>query len=60
MKYVNGLYVTIVLMQFTVLTNATLLDNNYSGIVMFVCTGLFIIGTAFYVSAKNTGKSGKP
>ncbi|WP_100010025.1 hypothetical protein [Lentibacillus sediminis] len=60
MKHVNGLYVTLVLMQFTVLTNATILDNQYAGITMFLCTGVFIVGTAFYVSEKNRDKSRKP
>ena len=32
--------------------NTTLFDNEYSGIAMFACLGLFLIGTMFFINAK--------
>ncbi|MFJ8262059.1 hypothetical protein ACIQ4I_08910 [Rummeliibacillus sp. NPDC094406] len=48
------LYIVIVLMQFVVLTNVTLFHSKWNGFMMFICTGLFILGTYFYL--KGTGK----
>ncbi|MGG0657863.1 hypothetical protein [Rummeliibacillus pycnus] len=48
------LYFVIVLMQIVVLTNVTLFDSKWNGFMMFICTGLFILGTFFYL--KGTGK----
>lgn len=39
-------------MQIVVLTNVTLFDSKWNGIMMFICTGLFILGTYFYVKGK--------
>lgn len=52
MKFLNGLYVSLVLMMFVILTNTTVFKDEYSGIAMFISLGIFIIGTGFYVSAK--------
>lgn len=46
------LYIVIVFMQIVVLTNVTLFDSKWNGIMMFICTGLFILGTYFYVKGK--------
>ncbi|MFJ5764409.1 hypothetical protein ACIP9C_03550 [Lysinibacillus sp. NPDC093210] len=52
MKYIKGLYVTLALMMFVVLVSTTILDDKYSGITMFVCLGLFLIGSTFFINAK--------
>ena len=52
MKYIKGLYVSLVLMLFVILVNTTIFDDEYSGIAMFVCLGLFIMGTAFFINTK--------
>ncbi|MFJ8460554.1 MULTISPECIES: hypothetical protein [Lysinibacillus] len=52
MKYNKGLYVSLVLMLFVILVNTTIFDDEYSGIAMFVCLGIFIMGTAFFINTK--------
>jgi len=52
MKYTQGLYVSLVLMMFVVLVNTTIFNDEYSGIAMFVCLGIFILGTAFFINTK--------
>ncbi|PEZ33377.1 hypothetical protein [Bacillus cereus] len=52
MKYINGLYISLILMMFINLSNITIFDNEYSGIAMYISSVIFIIGTAFFGSAK--------
>ncbi|MCY9549512.1 hypothetical protein [Lysinibacillus xylanilyticus] len=52
MKYIKGLYVSLVLMLIVILVNTTIFDDEYSGIAMFVCLGIFIMGTAFFINTK--------
>ncbi|MFE3577698.1 hypothetical protein [Lysinibacillus sp. NPDC059133] len=52
MKYIKGLYVSLVLMLLVILVNTTIFDDEYSGIAMFVCLGIFILGTAFFINTK--------
>jgi len=52
LKYIKGLYIALVLMMLVVLVNTTIFDDKYSGISMFVCLGLFLIGSAFFINAK--------
>lgn len=52
MKYVNGLYISLVLMMIVILANTTIFDDEYSGIAMFVCLGIFIVGNVFFINAK--------
>ncbi|WP_391118998.1 hypothetical protein [Psychrobacillus sp. L3] len=49
MKPITGLYIIILLMQFITLTNITLFNGEWNGIAMWLSTGLFIAGTAFYL-----------
>ena len=49
MKTITGLFIIIILMHFTWLTNFTLLNAEWSGIAMWLSTGLFIAGIAFYL-----------
>ncbi|MGN5650335.1 hypothetical protein [Bacillus sp. Brlt_9] len=59
MKYINGLYVSLVLMMFVILLNTTVFNNEYSGIAMFISLGIFLIGSAFFVNAKRLKVSEK-
>lgn len=52
MKYIKGLYAPLALMMFVVLVSTTIFDDEYSGIAMFVCLGIFILGTAFFINTK--------
>lgn len=52
MKYMKGLYVTLALMMLVILVSITIFDDKYSGISMFICLGLFLIGSTFFINAK--------
>ncbi|PZD93185.1 hypothetical protein DNH61_24370 [Paenibacillus sambharensis] len=56
MKEIIGLYTTLTVMMFVILVNVTLFNAEYSGIAMYVCLGLFLVGTLFFLSAKQKGK----
>ncbi|MCR8643627.1 hypothetical protein NV379_13300 [Paenibacillus sp. N1-5-1-14] len=56
MKYIKGLYVSLVLMMLVNLVDTTIFDNEYSGIAMFVCLGIFLIGTAFFINTRQLKK----
>ncbi len=59
MKHIKGLYVSLVLMMLVILINTTIFDDEYSGITMFVCLGIFIMGTAFFINTKQIKKLDK-
>ncbi|HFJ9333058.1 TPA: hypothetical protein ACGW6Y_000280 [Bacillus cereus] len=59
MKYINGLYISLILMMFINLLNFTIFDNKYSGITMYLSSVIFIIGSAFFGSAKRLKMSEK-
>ena len=59
MKYINGLYISLVIIFFVQLTNMTIFDDGYSGIATYISLGVFIIGTAFFVNAKRLKVSEK-
>ncbi|AZQ47785.1 MULTISPECIES: hypothetical protein [Bacillus] len=52
MKYINGLYISFILMIFINLLNTTIFDNEYSGITMYISSVIFTIGSAFFINAK--------
>ncbi|MEK4091618.1 hypothetical protein MKZ08_13260 [Viridibacillus sp. FSL R5-0477] len=52
MKYIKGLYVSLVLMMLVILVNTTVFEDEYSGIAMFICLGIFLMGTTFFINAK--------
>lgn len=56
MKDIKGLYVSLVLMMVVILVNTTLFDAEYSGITMFICLGIFVIGTLFFINTKQVKK----
>jgi len=51
-KYINGLYISLILMVFVNLLNTTIFDNEYSGITMYISSVIFVIGSAFFINAK--------
>ncbi|KXO02527.1 hypothetical protein AYK81_04825 [Bacillus thuringiensis] len=59
MKYINGLYISLILMMFINLLNFTIFDNKYPGITMYLSSVIFIIGSAFFGSAKRLKMSEK-
>ncbi|MGF9853518.1 hypothetical protein ABHN09_18480 [Bacillus paramobilis] len=52
MKYINGLYISLILMVFVNLLNTTIFDNEYSGITMYISSVIFVIGSAFFINIK--------
>ncbi|WP_088362596.1 hypothetical protein [Bacillus cereus] len=59
MRYIKGMYVSLVLMMFVILLNTTVFNDEYSGIAMFVSLGIFIVGSAFFINAKRIKVSEK-
>jgi len=58
-KYINGLYISLVIIFFVQLASMTIFNDSYSGIATFISLGVFIIGTAFFVNAKRLRVSEK-
>lgn len=54
MKTNTGLYIIIALMHLVWLTNFTLLKGEWTGIDMWLSTGFFIAGTAFYLANRKS------
>lgn len=52
MKYIVGLYISLVLIFFVNLASTTIFNDEYSGIAMFISLGIFIIGNAFFINAR--------
>lgn len=59
MKYINGLYISLVIIFFIQLASTTIFDDSYSGIATFISLGVFIIGNVFFVNAKRLKVSEK-
>ncbi|GAB0168027.1 hypothetical protein LSPCS325_14640 [Lysinibacillus sp. CTST325] len=57
MNYPLALYITICVMQFIVLTNITIFNGQWNGITMWLCTGIFIISTAVFISSRSIKRS---
>ena len=58
MKHSLILFISICLMQLLILTNITLLDGEWDGITMWLCTGIFIFScTIFGLSRKDASKN---
>ena len=58
MRHSLILFISICLMQLCILTNITLLDGEWDGITMWLCTGIFIFAcTIFGLSRKNASKN---
>ena len=52
MKYVTAMYVTMAMMLVINLVNTTFFTGAYDGITVWLCIGLFVLGTIFFVNAK--------
>lgn len=58
MKHSLILYISVCLMQLCILTNITLLNGEWNGITMWLCTGIFIFAsTIFGLSRKDASKN---
>ena len=45
-------FILICLMQLCILTNVTLLNGEWNGITMWLCTGIFIFSCAIFASSR--------
>lgn len=52
MKYVNGMYICLVLMLVVSLVDTTIFNDQYSGIATFVTLGIFIIGNGIFINSR--------
>lgn len=59
MKGITGLYILLAAIHLVHLTNYTLLSGEWNGIAMWLSTGLFIGGTAYYGMNKRDSKKAK-
>ena len=57
MKTSTGLFILIVIMHFVSLSNITLFDGRWNGLVMWLNTGLFMAAIAFYFMGRANSKS---
>ena len=53
MKATTGLYILFIAVYLVNLTNITLFNGDWNGIAMWLNTGLFIAGTAYYLLNRN-------
>ncbi|PIC81666.1 hypothetical protein CSV75_02700 [Sporosarcina sp. P18a] len=54
MKTTTGLYLFFIAIHLVNLANITLFKGEWNGITMWLSTGLFIAGTAYYAFNKST------
>lgn len=59
MKEITGLYVILIAIFFVNLTNTTLFNGEWNGIAMWLSTGLFIAGTAYFFMSRDSIKKNK-
>ena len=48
MKFVTAMYVTMAMMLVINLANTTFFTGAYDGITVWLCTGVFVLGTIFF------------
>jgi hypothetical protein len=41
-------------MMLVMIVNTNMFNGAYSGIALYLCLGLFIVGTAFFIGAKQS------
>lgn len=58
-KELTGLYVILAAIFFVNLTNMTLLNNEWNGIAMWLNTGIFVAGTAYFLLSRDAIKKNK-
>ncbi|WP_167693455.1 hypothetical protein [Sporosarcina ureae] len=56
MKEIMGLYFILIAIYVVNLTNITLFNGDWNGIAMWLSTGLFIAGTAYYLMSRESIK----
>ncbi|MEG0384110.1 MAG: hypothetical protein RR642_05080 [Solibacillus sp.] len=56
MNPIRGLYISICLMQLVLLSSITLFGSEWNGISMWLCTGIFVVATAIFISVKEKGE----
>jgi hypothetical protein len=59
MKEITGLYVILIAIFLVNLTNITLFNGEWNGIAMWLSTGLFIAGTAYFLMSRDSIKKNK-
>ena len=59
MKEITGLYIILIAIFFVNLTNITLFNGEWNGIAMWLNTGLFIAGTAYFLMSRDAIKKKK-
>jgi hypothetical protein len=59
MKEITGLYVIFIAIFLVNLTNITLFNGEWNGIAMWLSTGLFIAGTAYFFMSRDSIKKNK-
>jgi hypothetical protein len=59
MKEITGLYVILIAIFLVNLTNITLFNGEWNGIAMWLSTGLFIAGTAYFFMSRDSIKKNK-
>ena len=52
MKFLKGVYAVMAAIMFVILTSEYILDGEYSGMATWACLLLFLLGTLFFVNAK--------
>ena len=57
LNYSLILYISICFMQLIILTNVTLLNNEWDGIMMWFCTAVFIFSSTIYGLSRQNKKN---
>lgn len=52
MKYLKGLYVSVVLMVIVTMTSEFILDGDYSAIASWIILMLFLLSSIFFANAR--------
>lgn len=59
MKEIIGLYVILIAMFFVNLANITLFNGEWNGIALWINTGLFIVGTTYFLMSRDVIRKSK-
>ncbi|MEY9976513.1 hypothetical protein [Lysinibacillus sp. RC79] len=57
MNYPLALYLATCVMQFIILINVTIFNSQWNGIMMWLCTGIFIFSTAVFIASRSNKRS---
>lgn len=53
MKFIVGMYVVLVLFMAVNLLSVFVFNDTYSGVAVWICLLLFLLGTVFYINARH-------